>query len=408
MPHLPYGNGCQTGHMQDNHFALTRVRLRQYRSIAEADVKLGRLLLLVGPNGSGKSNFLDALRLLSESLQTSLDQALRSRGGVAEVRRRSTGHPTHFSIDLEFSGPGYEGEYGFEVAAVKGGGFRIARENCGVWFDARTGEGQRYADARFRVEKGVLADQSEPVMPPVNDRRLYLVSAAGLDAFQPVFDGLAGISVFSLTPDVMRQPQTPDSGEFLHRDGANIASVLHRLDRADKARVEAYLHQIVPGMREVSRSELGNGETLEFAQDVPGAKNPWRFQAQSVSDGTLRALGVLVALFAGTGQTLSPVGIEAPESALHPAAVCVLLDVLRDASERRQVIVTTHSSDLLDRHDFELAQLRAVRSIGGETKIGALDAAEALAMSEQLYTPGELLRTDQLLPVTKLLSGQVR
>ncbi|MFJ3712535.1 AAA family ATPase [Streptomyces sp. NPDC090053] len=291
---------------------------------------------------------------------------------------------------------------------MKGGGFRIARENCGVWFDARTGEGQRYADARFRVEKGVLADQSEPVMPPVNDRRLYLVSAAGLDAFQPVFDGLAGISVFSLTPDVMRQPQTPDSGEFLHRDGANIASVLHRLDRADKARVEAYLHQIVPGMREVSRSELGNGETLEFVQDVPGAKNPWRFQAQSMSDGTLRALGVLVALFAGTGQTLSPVGIEAPESALHPAAVCVLLDVLRDASERRQVIVTTHSSDLLDRHDFELAQLRAVRSIGGETKIGALDAAEALAMSEQLYTPGELLRTDQLLPVTKLLSGQVR
>ncbi|WP_371632741.1 AAA family ATPase [Streptomyces sp. NBC_01259] len=80
--------------------------LRHYRSIAEADVDLGQLLL-AGPNGPGKSNFLDALRLLSEALQTSLDQALRSRGGVAEVRRRSTGHPTHFSIDLEFRGPGY-------------------------------------------------------------------------------------------------------------------------------------------------------------------------------------------------------------------------------------------------------------------------------------------------------------
>ncbi|WP_371772831.1 AAA family ATPase [Streptomyces sp. NBC_01438] len=50
--------------------------LRHYRSIAEADVDLGQLLLLAGPNGSGKSNFLDALRLLSEALQTSLDQAL--------------------------------------------------------------------------------------------------------------------------------------------------------------------------------------------------------------------------------------------------------------------------------------------------------------------------------------------
>ncbi|MFD4905987.1 AAA family ATPase [Kitasatospora purpeofusca] len=391
--------------MRDNPFSLTRVRLRHYRSIAEADVELGRLLLLVGPNGSGKSNFLDALRLVAESLQTSLDQALRSRGGVGEVRRRSTGHPTHFSIDLNFRGSDYEGEYGFEVAAVRGGGFRISREYCGVWFDSQGRGGKRYADVRFRVESGQLVDQSESVMPPVSEQRLYLVSAAGLEGFRPVFDGIAGISVFNLNPDVMRQPQTPDSGEFLHRDGSNIASVLHRLQRsqggrADKSRIEDYLQLIVPGMHGVSRSELGNWETLEFAQEVPGARNPWRFQAHSVSDGTLRALGVLVSLFAGTGQTLSTVGIEEPESALHPAAAGVLLDALRDASERRQVIVTSHSPDLLDRSDFDLSELRAVRSVGGETHIGQLDAAGALALREGLYTPGELLRSDQLLPVS--------
>jgi predicted ATPase len=83
---------------------------------------------------------------------------------------------------------------------------------------------------------------------------------------------------------------------------------------------------------------------------------------------------------------------------LHPAAAGVLLDALRDASERRQVIVTSHSPDLLDRHDFKLPDLRAVRSIDGETVIGELDQAGALALREDLYTPGELLRTDQLLP----------
>jgi predicted ATPase len=389
--------------MQDRRFSLTRVRLRHYRSIADADVKLGKLLLLVGPNGSGKSNFLDALRLTSESLQTSLDQALRSRGGVVEVRRRSTGHPTHFAIHHEFRGFDEEGEYGFEVAAVKGGGFRVSREYCRVWSDARADEGRRYGDARFSVVDGRLEDATERVMPPVSEQRLYLVAAAGLDVFRAVYDGLAGISVFNLNPDVMRQPQTPDSGEFLHRDGSNIASVLHRLQRsergrADKQRIEEYLQQIVPGMHGVARAELGSWETLEFTQDVPGARNPWRFQAQSVSDGTLRALGVLVSLFAGTGSTLSTVGIEEPESALHPAAAGVLLDALRDASERRQVIVTSHSPDLLDRHDFEFSELRAVRSVAGATVIGELDAAGALALREDLYTPGELLRTDQLLP----------
>lgn len=386
--------------MQDiDAFSLTRVRLRHYRSIAEADVSLGQLLLLVGPNGSGKSNFLDALRLLSDSLQTSLDQALRSRGGVAEVRRRSTGHPTHFSIDLEFRGHGYEGSTGSKSqrCVAVASAFPGRTVVCGSARDvARKPPRGRLLPDRQRGAGGVLGAGDAPV----SGQRLYLVSAAGLDVFRPAFDGLAGISVFSLNPDVMRQPQTPDTGEFLNRDGANIASVLHRLEPADKGRIEAYLQQIVPGMHEVSRSELGNWETLEFAQDVPGAKNPWRFQAQSVSDGTLRALGVLVALFAGTGSTLSTVGIEEPESALHPAAASVLLDALRDASERRQVIVTSHSPDLLDRHDFELSQLRAVRSIGGETRIGPLDEAGALAMREQLYTPGELLRTDQLLPET--------
>jgi predicted ATPase len=389
--------------MQDAHFSLTRVRLRNYRSIADADVALGRLLFLVGPNGSGKSNFLDALRLTSESLQASLDQALRSRGGVTEVRRRSTGHPTHFVIDFEFMGPGYTGHYGFQVGAVRGGGFRVTDEYCGMWLAARETEGRRLADVRFHVSAGVLKDSSEPVMPPVSDQRLYLGVAAGLDVFRPAFDGLSGITSFSLTPDVMRQPQTPDSGEFLRRDGSNIASVLHRIQRSahgleDKERIEEYLQQIVPGMRGVQAAEVGNWETLEFSQDVPGARNPWRFQAQSVSDGTLRALGVLVALFAGTGGTLSPIGIEEPESALHPAAAEVLLDALRDASERRQVIVTTHSPDLLDRHDFELSEIRAVRSVSGETIINELDAAGVLSLKEDLHTPGELLRIDQLLP----------
>ena len=59
--------------------------------------------------------------------------------------------------------------------------------------------------------------------------------------------------------------------------------------------------------------------------------------------GTLRTLSVLVALFTGTGGVLSPVGVEEPEIALHPAAAGILLDAIRDASEHRQVLLTTRS-----------------------------------------------------------------
>ena len=77
---------------------LTRVKLRNYKSIAACDVAPAQLSFLVGPNGSGKSNFLDALRFIADSLRFSIDHALRDRGGINEVRRRSGGHPTHFGF----------------------------------------------------------------------------------------------------------------------------------------------------------------------------------------------------------------------------------------------------------------------------------------------------------------------
>lgn len=61
------------------------LRAQNYKSIKSCDVRLGPLAMLVGPNGSGKSNFLDVLRVTSDSLVTTLDHALRDRGGINEV-----------------------------------------------------------------------------------------------------------------------------------------------------------------------------------------------------------------------------------------------------------------------------------------------------------------------------------
>jgi predicted ATPase len=91
------------------------VKLRQYRSIAACNVEVGSLNILVGPNGSGKSNFLDSMRLTAQALNENLDNALRERGGVSEVRRRSRGHPTHFGIEFRFRLNGYSGSYAFQV-----------------------------------------------------------------------------------------------------------------------------------------------------------------------------------------------------------------------------------------------------------------------------------------------------
>lgn len=95
---------------------VTRVTIQNYKSIEACDVALGPLAILVGPNGSGKSNFLDALRFTRDVLATTLDHALRERGGVNEVRRRSGGHPSSFSVRIGFRLPaGASGHYTFKV-----------------------------------------------------------------------------------------------------------------------------------------------------------------------------------------------------------------------------------------------------------------------------------------------------
>ena len=126
---------------------LTRVVLRNYKSIAACDVTLGPLTYLVGANGSGKSNFVDALHLARDALTGALDHALNERGGLSEVRRRSSGHPTHFGMRLEFRlRDGRSGHYAFAIGAVSGRGYEVQREECAV------GGGDR--GACFRLERG--------------------------------------------------------------------------------------------------------------------------------------------------------------------------------------------------------------------------------------------------------------
>jgi predicted ATPase len=373
------------------------VRLKNYRSIKTCDVRLGRLTFLVGPNGAGKGNFIDALRLVADGLGTSLDHALRDRGGVAEVRRRSGGHPTDFGIRLDFTLSGVAGHFSFEVSARSGGGYVVKREEC------------RLGTATYVVRAGEVARSTMSVAPPAAEDRLYLVNAAGLPEFRPVFDFLSMLGFYNVNPAAIRELQSPDKGDLLARDGSNLASVLERLEKlpdGTKTRIEEYLAKIVPGLEGVGPVRVGHMESLEFRQRVEGAKDPWRFRAINMSDGTLRALAILVAAFQGRGERRQQfVGIEEPEVALHPAAAGCLRDALVDASRDAQILVTSHSPELLDDAAIPADDIIGVTSRDGTSELAPLDEATRSILSDRLYTAGELLRGNQLISDRSQIPG---
>jgi predicted ATPase len=107
---------------------------------------------------------------------------------------------------------------------------------------------------------------------------------------------------------------------------------------------------------------------------------------------------VAVAQLADGGNPVRLVGIEEPETALHPAAAGALMDALREAAVRTQVVVTTHSADLLDLLDPETDCLLVAQMTGEGTLIGPADRTGREAIKEHLFSAGELLRMDYLHP----------
>lgn len=377
---------------------IRRVTIRNYKSIAACQVDLQALTFLVGPNGAGKSNFLDALRFVADALRTSLDHALRDRGTIKEVRRRSGGHPNHFALRLDFVLPdARRGHYSFRVGTKPTGGYEVQSEECTL-----TTEGFPSRSHSYLVRAGTVTESTLSTLPAVLPDRLFLVAASGLPEFRPVFDALSSIEVYNLNPKVVAMMQPPDPGELLRRDGSNAASVLQQIDVESRARISHYLSRIVAGVASVEAKTLGTQETVEFRQNVRGQEHPWRFLASSMSDGTLRAFGILLAIFqaeaARHGQRPLLIGLEEPEMALHPAAASVLLSALREAAQRVQILVTSHSPDLLDNPDIPIESLLAVDNADTLTRIGPIDPAGREVLKEKLFTAGELLRQNQLAP----------
>jgi len=386
---------------------ITRVILHNYKSIAVGNVVLGPLSFLVGPNGAGKSNFIDAMRFCRDALRTPLDQVFAKRNtNLHSLLHRSSTDPDCLEMRFEFLlGSGWRGFYSFGVGTQSPSGFEVRRERCLV----RDATG---LERSFEIQSGrfVNVHPNASVLPAPSARRLFLVNASALPEFHPVYELLSGMEFYTPEPTQMRLDlDTTGSADILDEDGENIASVLDRLShtqRVTKDRIDQYMQAIVPGLELVETQEFRSYKLLNFRQSVPASTKPLEFLASSMSDGTLRALALLVALFqnAGSDSRVSVIAIEEPETGLHPAATAVLLDAIREASESVQVVVSSHSTDLLDNPEIPSDAIRAVSWENGETEILGIDSASRSVLHDRLYTAGELLRMGRLLPESRKTS----
>jgi predicted ATPase len=332
---------------------LEELWVSNYRALQSVKILgLTPMTVLVGPNGSGKSTVFDVFSFLSEAFQFGLRQAWDRRGRARELKTRGQNGPVTIALYYrERSGDGLNA-YQLQVDEENGSPVVIYEELV-VCSDEGDVSKIEYHYSRGQgnwFSRDASGRESKRIDIPLRSPDLLAVSAIGQLAEHPRVAALREfiidwhISYLSIA-DTHNLPEA-GAEEHLNRTGDNLAKVIQFLSRQHPDmldRIFEILARRVPRLEKVLAEETADGRLLLRIKDAP-FNDP--ILARFASDGTLKLLAYLVLLHDPAPPKL--IGIEEPENLLHPRLMYSLAEDFRGASERSQLLVTTHSPYFLN------------------------------------------------------------
>ncbi len=350
------------------------------------DLPLEPLNVLIGPNGSGKSNFIEALALL-QAAPRDLSAPVKRMGGISEWLWKGDDAPPAATIDAVVNYPegtiplrhvleiGRQGER-FEVRDE-----RIENES------PNAGETQPYFYYRFQRGNPVINDFIDELGGPRRERRLRRSTVypeqsilsqrddpdlyPELGWLQKQYRRIGLYRNWQFGPDAgLRQsPLANEPITFLTERGENLALLLSRMRGDSRQAFVKSLQQLYEGIEDF-QVEVGGGRADLFVVER-GAGTRY-IPASRLSDGTLRYMALAAILLDPNPPPL--VVIEEPELGLHPDITLEIGQLLVKASQRTQLVVTTHSKDLVDTLSEYSSSVVVCEKYDGESIFERLDA----------------------------------
>ena len=328
---------------------IRRIGIKGFRRLNDIDIEMRPMMALIGANGVGKTSFMDALALLAASARSSLNQHLNDLGGVAAVITRD--RVGDIALSAEMDVPNYEPlQYNIQVAP-RGQNYSIAEEaltqaRAGYFVPFKHVESQhgvvRYYDPAgsrlvqpdwvYDSQESALSQVPRMFPEPENLRRIlssvtqYHVLDVGRRA--PV-----------KLPQQLRPAMLP--GE----NGEDLAPFLYNLRETNHGKYEAVedsLRAAFPGFESLNFPIVATG-MISMTWKEKTFRNP--FYMHELSEGTLRFLWLVSLLQSPSLSTITM--IDEPEVSMHPELLAILSELMREASNRTQIIVATHSDRLV-------------------------------------------------------------
>lgn len=364
---------------------ITHVTVSNYKSLANVSVNLGPLNVFVGPNGAGKSNFIDALRFLTNALTYGLEKEISERDGVASMLPPSSGRKPPFNIHLKFLFSGKEAEYYVSIAGKVNGEIRVLQEKCVI---------DNFA---YEVNAGkvTLLTSSGPqeMDEKYSQTELFLPVFYKQTPMQVVLEFLRNAGHYSIYPDSLRSLRKLSASMRLMDEGFNLSSILRNMQREFPQSFQNLLRSmstVVSDITDIEIKSAGGFLVIRLGHQTDGHVN--YFDLSQESDGTLRLLAMLTALHQEPPAPLMT--LEEPELNIHPGALHALYEVIKEASKRSQIILSSHSPDLISVCDPD--EIRVVEKVNGSTSISPLDERQVSIINDKLFSTSDLLRIEGL------------
>lgn len=221
---------------------------------------------------------------------------------------------------------------------------------------------------------------------------LPLVSA---EVLEPLINALRRIAVYSVFPNRLRAPQEPNPVQPMTATGDNWASTLASMNKTSwGGELLDGLGRIAGDIDDYRVAHAGGFLIPEFRHGVDASGHERWLGAAQESDGTLRVAAILTALFQEPAPSL--LGFEEPELAVHPGAIPVLFDFFKEATTRSQILLTTHSPDLLDL--LSIDDIRVVERRDGATAVSRVEGRQRELVRKRLMSASDLLHAEGLRP----------
>lgn len=365
------------------------LEIKNYKSLEDVKIDLRPFTVFVGPNNAGKSNILDCLKFLSELVKEGAP-AVASRGGFQCIVWGGDFHRS-ISVNLRANiGKDKEEVITYQIGLAGGPThYTVSEEYLDYDLPSkkiRIMEPQRFErqvvfrdiDERQTIYSGFSVPDTSPILQlahsgPAMVFRNYIIRWA----------------FFNFVPSHMQKLEPVKKELSLRLEGDNLSTVLHSLHSEhtiEFKEIEGLLKTAVPEIEELMTSLTEQGQTyVTLKEKGISLKIP----AWSISDGTLRFLAHLTVLFSPSPPTL--VCFEEPENHIHPGLHELLADILKSASKKTYVLVTTHSPYILDH--LEPEDVIVVEKLEGKTqckrvadKQGIKEALKSLGLGELWYS----------------------